>query len=142
MKLVSLLSTFLDDDQISVNATVLEQHSKDESYHTPHDPDVVVFPKTTAEVSKILKTANENRIPIIPFGLGSSLEGHVIPYQGGISIDFQLMNKVLEVRPEDFLVRVQPGVTRSQLNKELKKHGLFFTVDSWCGRNTWRHGIY
>ena len=129
MNIVSLLSTFLEDDQISRNATVLEQHSKDESYHTPHDPDVVVFPKTTEEVSKIMKAANDNRIPIVPFGLGSSLEGHVIPYQGGISIDFQLMNSVLEVRPEDFLVRVQPGVTRSQLNKELKKHGLFFTVD-------------
>ncbi|MBN8207767.1 FAD-binding protein [Bacillus sp. NTK071] len=129
LKLLSLLSTFLEDDQISVNATVLEQHSKDESYHTPHDPDVVVFPKTTEEVSKIIKTANDNQVPIIPFGLGSSLEGHVIPYHGGISIDFQMMNKVLEVRPKDFLVKVQPGVTRSQLNKELKKHGLFFTVD-------------
>ncbi|MDP4549966.1 FAD-linked oxidase C-terminal domain-containing protein [Alkalihalobacillus macyae] len=129
MKLLSLLSTFLKDDQISVNATVLEQHSKDESYHTPHDPDVVVFPRTTEEVTKIMQTANDLEVPVIPFGLGSSLEGHVIPYHGGISIDFQLMNQILEVRPEDFLVRVQPGVTRSQLNKELKKHGLFFTVD-------------
>lgn len=129
LDITDLLSEFLERDQISTNETIIEQHSKDESYHLPHNPDVVVFPKNAQEISKIVQVANTNRIPIVPFGLGSSLEGHVIPYYGGISIDFQLMNKVLEVRPDDFLVRVQPGVTRSQLNKELKKHGLFFTVD-------------
>ncbi|MCK9909691.1 FAD-binding protein, partial [Microbacteriaceae bacterium K1510] len=63
------------------------------------------------------------------FGVGSSLEGHCIPLKGGISLDFQLMNQVIEIRPKDFLVRVQPGVTRTQLNQALKKHGLFFPVD-------------
>lgn len=129
MNLLQELRTILSDDQVSVNQTVLEQHSRDESYHAPHLPDVVVFPNDKEDVSRILKFANTHRIPVVPFGLGSSLEGHVIPYHGGISIDFQRMNRIVEVRPKDLLVRVQPGVTRTQLNKELKKYGLFFSVD-------------
>lgn len=129
MNLHEELQKILSKDQVTVNVTILEQHSKDESYHTPHLPDVVVFPESTEDVSKVMKFACTNKIPVVPFGLGTSLEGHVIPYQGGISLDFQRMNKVLEVRPRDFLVRVQPGVTRSQVNKELKKYGLFFPVD-------------
>lgn len=128
-ELVSLFKQFLDDDQVALNMTVLEQHSKDESYHAASLPDLVVFPKSSEEVSKIMKIAKQHQTPVVPFGVGSSLEGHVIPYDKGIVINFSLMNKVLEVRPEDFLVKVQPGVTRSQLNKELKKYGLFFTVD-------------
>jgi D-lactate dehydrogenase (cytochrome) len=127
--LFDALKEILPESQVTVNLTVLEQHSKDESYHTPHLPDVVVFPRNAEDVSNIMKFASKNQIPVTPFGVGSSLEGHVIPYKGGISLDFQLMNQIVEVRPNDFLVRVQPGVTRSQLNKELKKHGLFFPVD-------------
>lgn len=123
------LRKILPAEQVTINPTVLEQHSRDESYHTPHLPDVAVFPKNAEEVSRIMKFASEKQIPVTPFGVGSSLEGHVIPYHGGISLDFQLMNQVLEIRPQDFLVRVQPGVTRTQLNKELKKYGLFFPVD-------------
>lgn len=129
MDLLSELRKLLDEDQVTINPTVLEQHSKDESYHAPHLPDVVVFAKDKTDVSKVMKFANEHEIPVVPFGLGTSLEGHVIPYQGGISIDFQLMNQIVEVRANDLLVRVQPGVTRSQLNKELSKYGLFFSVD-------------
>jgi D-lactate dehydrogenase (cytochrome) len=129
MNLVEELRKILTDEQISVNPTVLELHSKDESYHTPHLPDAVVFPKSAQDVSNIVKLAQAHQIPVIPFGMGTSLEGHVIPYRGGITVDFQLMNQIVEIRPEDQLVRVQPGVTRSQLNKELKKYGLFFTVD-------------
>ncbi len=123
------LSEYLQADQISVNDTIKELHGQDESYHQMKLPDVVVFPETTQQVSEIMKIANQHQVPVVPFGLGSSLEGHVIPESGGITIDFSLMNRVLEVYEEDFLVRVQPGVTRTQLNKELKKHGLFFTVD-------------
>lgn len=123
------LKRLLSEDRVSINETVLEQHSRDESYHQPSLPDVVIFPKSAEEVSAVLKFANENNIPVIAFGLGSSLEGHVIPQRGGISMDTSLMNSVLEIRERDFLVRVQPGVTRSQLNKELKKYGLFFSVD-------------
>jgi D-lactate dehydrogenase (cytochrome) len=127
--LANELKALLSEEQVTINPTILEQHSKDESYHPPHLPDVVVFPKSTEDVMHILKYANEHEVPIIPFGVGSSVEGQVIPYHGGISIDFQWMNKILEVRPKDFLVRVQPGVTRTHLNKELKKYGLFFPVD-------------
>lgn len=76
-----------------------------------------------------MKIAIQHGTAVVPFGVGSSLEGHVIPYEKGITMDFSLMNKILEIREKDFLVRVQPGVTRSQLNKELKKYGLFFSVD-------------
>ncbi len=123
------LAEFLTSEQISVNETIKELHGKDESYHAMQLPDIVVFPETAEQVSHIMKLSQQYAIPIVPFGLGSSLEGHVIPEQGGITVDFSLMNKVLNVDAEDFLVTVQPGVTRTQLNKELKKHGLFFTVD-------------
>ncbi len=129
MKLAEQLKNILPEEQVITNEIILEQYSKDESYHIPHLPDVVVFPKNTEEVSKVIGFANDHRIPVVPFGLGTSLEGHVIPYKGGISLDMSLMNQVLEVRPHDFLVRVQPGITRTQVNKELNKHGLFFTVD-------------
>lgn len=129
MDLVTQLQQFMDKDRVTTNETMLRQHSKDESHHDPKLPDVVVFPVSAAEISKIVSLANEHEIPVVPFGVGSSLEGHTIPLKGGISIDFQLMNKVLEVRSGDFLVKVQPGVTRTQLNQELKKFGLFFPVD-------------
>ncbi|RLJ86701.1 FAD-binding oxidoreductase [Planococcus citreus] len=128
-KILHNLAEFLTSEQISVNETIKELHGRDESYHAMQLPDIVVFPETAEQVSKIMKLSQQYAIPVVPFGLGSSLEGHVIPEQGGITVDFSLMNKVLHVDAEDFLVTVQPGVTRTQLNKELKKHGLFFTVD-------------
>lgn len=129
MLVLEQLKDALEPSRVSTNPSVLEQHSKDESYHEPALPDVVVFPKTTEEVKKIVGIANEHRIPVTAFGIGSSLEGHVIPYEGGISVDFSQMNGILEVNPHNFTVRVQPGVTRNQLNEHLKKYGLFFPVD-------------
>ncbi|GAA0413969.1 MAG: FAD-binding oxidoreductase [Bacillota bacterium] len=129
MTILDALKKILPSEHISDNDTVLEQHSSDESYHTPKLPDVVVFPQTTEEVSQIMKVACEYKTPVVSYGLGTSLEGSVIPYEKGIVIDYTLMNKVLEVRPDDFLVKVQPGVTRKQLERELKKYGLFFSVD-------------
>jgi D-lactate dehydrogenase (cytochrome) len=129
LNLLEKLQQILPADQVTANENMLELHSHDESHHTPHRPDVVVFPKNKEDVSRVVQFANQYGIPVVPFGLGTSLEGHVIPYQGGISLDFQLMNQVVEVRPHDFLVKVQPGVTRTQVNKELKKYGLFFSVD-------------
>lgn len=129
MLVLEQLKAALEPSRVSTNPSVLEQHSKDESYHEPALPDVVVFPKTTEEVKKIVGIANEHRIPVTAFGIGSSLEGHVIPYEGGISVDFSQMNGILEVNPHNFTVRVQPGVTRNQLNEHLKKYGLFFPVD-------------
>lgn len=128
-EVISELKGVLLNNQVKTNESTLEQHGGDESYHSRSLPDCVVFPETTGDVQQIVKIADKYNIPVIPYGRGTSLEGHVIPYGGGITIDFSLMNKVLEVREEDFLVRVQPGVTRSQLNKELKKYGLFFSVD-------------
>jgi D-lactate dehydrogenase (cytochrome) len=129
VNLVNALKEVLSESQVTENQTVRELHGRDESYHAMSLPDIVVFPETAQQVSEIIKLANRHKVPVVPFGLGSSLEGHVIPYDQGITIDFSLMNKILEVRENDFLVKVQPGVTRSQLNKELKKHGLFFSVD-------------
>ncbi|RNF41258.1 FAD-binding oxidoreductase [Planococcus salinus] len=129
IQVIQHLTSELTEEQVTVNDTVRELHGRDESYHTEKLPDIVVFPKTAEEVSKIMKTSQKFKMPVVPFGLGTSLEGHVIPDKGGITIDFSFMNKVIEVLPEDFLVKVQPGVTRSQLNKELKKYGLFFSVD-------------
>ena len=126
---IQALKDHLKPEQISINETIKELHGKDESYHKMELPDIVVFPETTQQVSGIMKVSQQYKVPVVPFGLGSSLEGHVIPQSGGITVDFSLMNKVLDVDAEDFLVTVQPGVTRTQLNKELKKHGLFFTVD-------------
>lgn len=123
------LHQIISKEQISKNQTLLEQHSRDESYHRPCLPEAVVYPTSTKEVSEIMKLATKHQMPVTPFGYGSSLEGNVIPYSGGISLDFSLMNKIVAVRENDFLVTVQPGVTRSQLNKELKKYGMFFSVD-------------
>src|SRR4051812_15313427 len=95
------LRTILPTEQISENPTILEHHSKDESYHQPVKPDIVVFPRTKFEISEIMKIAHTFQIPVVPFGAGTSLEGHPIPVSGGISMDFQLMNNVLEIREKD-----------------------------------------
>ncbi|WP_342577191.1 FAD-linked oxidase C-terminal domain-containing protein [Psychrobacillus sp. FSL K6-2843] len=127
--IVEALSEHLEQDQISINQTIRELHGKDESYHSISLPDVVVFPRSATDVSNIMKTASRLKVPVVPFGRGTSLEGHAIPYENGITVDFSLMDKILEIRENDLLVKVQPGVTRTQLNKELKKYGLFFSVD-------------
>ncbi|MBX6395638.1 MAG: FAD-binding protein, partial [Alicyclobacillaceae bacterium] len=130
MNLVEALRTFIPDaERVTANDTVLDHHSRDLSYHTPRLPDVVVFPVNKEEVRRVLQFANEHGVPVVPFGAGSSLEGHVIPVRGGISLDLTRMNRIVEIRPEDFLVRVQPGVTRNQLNQALRSYGLFFPVD-------------
>lgn len=129
MQMIDELISVLDRERVTTNETVLQQHSKDESYHRPALPKVVVYPKTAEEVSEIVTISKKYEAPITAFGIGSSLEGHVIPYEGGITVDFSLMNEIIEIRPDDFLVRVQPGVTREQLNEALKPYGLFFSVD-------------
>ncbi len=91
--LVNELKDILPEERVVINETVRELHSKDESYHTSSLPDVVVFPKMTEEVSGIMKVASEHKRSVVPFGVGSSLEGHVIPYEKGITMDFSLMNK-------------------------------------------------
>jgi D-lactate dehydrogenase (cytochrome) len=108
---------------------VREHHSHGESYHTPAAPDVVCFPHTTDEVAAIVKIAAAHHLPIVPFGAGTSLEGHVNAIHGGITIDLREMNKVVRVSVEDLDATVEAGVTRLQLNKALNNTGLTFPVD-------------
>jgi D-lactate dehydrogenase (cytochrome) len=117
-------------DRCSTAMAVREQHGRDESaYTTVPPPAAVVFALSTDDVAFTVRHAAEYAVPIIPFGVGSSLEGHLLAVQGGISIDLGRMNKVLTVNPEDLTVTVQPGVTRKQLNEEIKSTGLFFPID-------------
>lgn len=118
-----------DETRVSVNETVLENHGRDLTYHTAAKPDVVVFPKNTEEVKRVIQLSSKHRVPLIPYGAGSSLEGHTIPVHGGITLDMSQMNQVKAIREEDFIVIVEPGVTRRQLAKALKRYGLFFPVD-------------
>jgi D-lactate dehydrogenase (cytochrome) len=110
-------------------AAVREHHSHGESYHTPAAPDIVCFPHTTEEVAAIVRIAAAHRLAIVPFGAGTSLEGHVNAIQGGVTIDLREMNKVVRLSVEDLDVTVEAGVTRLQLNKALNNTGLTFPVD-------------
>ena len=125
---VSALRDLLGD-RLSTGPSILDQHSQDEAYTTPARPDAVAFPETTQEVSAILRICSQHSCPVIPYGIGSSLEGHIVPVQGGITIDTSRMNKVLEVHESDLDAVVEPGVTRVQLNDALRATGLMFTVD-------------
>lgn len=116
-------------DRLSTALAVREQHGRDESPFDVRPPDAVVFCETTEEVSAVVALANRHAVPVIPFGVGSSLEGHLLAVQGGISIDLSRMNRVLRVNPEDLTVMVEPGVTREQLNREIRETGLFFPID-------------
>jgi D-lactate dehydrogenase (cytochrome) len=116
-------------DRLSTAASVREQHGKDESYHAAHAPDAVAFAHSTEEVSAIVKACARHETPVIPFGTGTSLEGHVAALHGGICVDLSRMNRVLRVNVDDLDVAVQPGVTRKQLNNHLKESGLFFPID-------------
>ncbi len=115
--------------QCSTALAVREQHGRDESSFQVPPPAAVVFAESTRDVADAVRLASEHETPVIPFGVGSSLEGHLLAVQGGISIDVARMNKVLAVNAEDLTVTVQPGVTRKQLNEEIRSTGLFFPID-------------
>ncbi|HSB98590.1 MAG TPA: FAD-binding protein, partial [Burkholderiaceae bacterium] len=116
-------------DRCSRAQAVREQHGRDESPFEVAPPDAVVFCESTADVADAVKLAARHDVPIIPFGVGSSLEGHLLAVQGGITLDLQRMNQVLRVNAEDLTATVQPGVTRKQLNDAIKHLGLFFPID-------------
>jgi D-lactate dehydrogenase (cytochrome) len=113
----------------STAMAVREQHGRDESSFEAPPPAAVVFAESTADVADAVKLASEHSVPVIPFGVGSSLEGHLLAVQGGISIDVSRMNRVLSINAEDLTVTVQAGVTRKALNEEIKSTGLFFPID-------------
>jgi D-lactate dehydrogenase (cytochrome) len=116
-------------DRATDSAAIREHHSHGESYHTPAPPDVVCFPRTTGEVAAIMTISAACGVPVVPFGAGTSLEGHVNAILGGISIDLREMNTVVRVSVEDLDATVEAGVTRKQLNKALNNTGLTFPVD-------------
>jgi len=123
-ELVALLG-----DRVSTNPNVRDTHGKDESWHHPHRPDAVVFPKTNEEVSEIVKICARHNIPVIAYGTGTCLEGNVIPHRGGVVVDLMNMDQVLRVSQEDLDCTVQARVTRKQLNEHIKDLGLFFPID-------------
>jgi D-lactate dehydrogenase (cytochrome) len=116
-------------DRLSTSQAVCDQHGKDESYHQPHSPDAVAFVQSTDEVAEIVRLCAKYKTPIVPFGTGTSLEGHVAALKGGVCIDLSQMNHILRVGAEDLDVTVEAGVTRKQLNEYLRDTGLFFPID-------------
>ncbi len=116
-------------ERCSTALVVREHHGRDESSFDAPPPSAVVFVENTAEVAAVVALAAEYKVPVIPFGVGSSLEGHLLAVQGGVSIDMGRMNKVKSINADDLTVTVQPGVTRKQLNEEIKSTGLFFPID-------------
>lgn len=116
-------------ERISTAVALREQHCSTLTWLPSQAPDAVVFPETTQEVSDIVKLCSLHRVPIIPFGAGTSLEGHLNAPHGGLSLDFAKMNKVIAVNQEDLDVVVEPGVTREALNEYLRDTGLFFPID-------------
>jgi len=118
-----------DDSRVSTGDSERDLHSSDMTVHRPHRPDVVVYPLTTGEVANVLRIADATGVPVTPFGIGSSLEGHVIPVRGGISLDLSRMNRVLSIEPENLSATVQAGTPRSTLERAAGEHGLWFPVD-------------
>ena len=116
-------------DRATTSRGVREHHGKDESYFPYAPPDAVVFPESTAEVCDVVAICRRHRAPMIPFGVGTSLEGHVLAIHGGVCIDLSRMNKVLAVHEADLDAVAQAGVTRKQLNEHIRHSGLFFPVD-------------
>jgi D-lactate dehydrogenase (cytochrome) len=126
--LLDELSALLGD-RVTTSRGVREHHGKDESYYPYALPDAVVFPRSTEEVRDIVNLCRRYKTPMIPYGVGTSLEGHVLATSGGVCLDLSQMNKVLAVHAHDLDATVQAGVTRKQLNEEIRHAGLMFPVD-------------
>jgi D-lactate dehydrogenase (cytochrome) len=128
-KVLDTLKNMLGTDHVSAGSSERELHSRDQSTHAAHLPDLVVWPDSSEQVSHLAAFASENSIPLTGWGMGSSLEGNPIPVCGGIVVDFSRMNRILDVYVEDFQVRVQPGILYKDMNQALAKYGLFFAPD-------------
>jgi D-lactate dehydrogenase (cytochrome) len=116
-------------ERLSTNQNLREQHSHGEDSHPHRLPDAVAFVQTTEEVSRLLALCHAHSVPVVPFGAGTSLEGHVTPVRGGISVDLSRMTRIIEVNAADMDCRIEAGVTRQALNAHLRDQGLFFPVD-------------
>ena len=116
-------------DRCSTAQAVREHHGRDESPYPEMLPDVVVFAQSTEDVVEVVKLCATHKIPLIPYGAGSSLEGHILAIRGGVTLDLTQMDKVVSLNPEDLTVTVQPGITRKRLNEEVRHTGLFFPID-------------
>ena len=125
---LATLQTLLGD-RLSTGDVVRAAHSRDEAYSAPALPDAVAFPTDVDEVAAIMKACSATGCPVVPFGIGTSLEGHVVPLHGGVSVDLSRMDRILEIDERNLLAVVEPGVTRNQLNEALRATGLMFTVD-------------
>ena len=125
---LATLQTLLGD-RLSTGEAVRTAHSRDEAYSAPALPDAVAFPADVDEVAAIMKTCSAAACPVVPFGIGTSLEGHVVPLHGGVSVDLSRMDRIIEIDERNLLAVVEPGVTRNQLNEALRATGLMFTVD-------------
>lgn len=121
--------TALLGSRLSMTRGDRDQHATSESFHRAPPPDAVVWPVTADEVAAILRACSGHGVPVIPWGTGTSLEGHALAVQGGITLDLSRMDRIVELRAADMQVSVQPGVTREALNADLRATGLFFPVD-------------
>ncbi|HEY1370534.1 MAG TPA: FAD-linked oxidase C-terminal domain-containing protein [Gaiellaceae bacterium] len=128
-ELDELAAHLVDGGSVILAESELDRHGSDFSIHPPHRPDVVVQPATTREVAAVVGAAARLRIPVVPFGSGTSLEGQVIPVEGGISLDLTRLDRVLAVHAADLSATVQAGVTRRRLDETVREHGLQFPVD-------------
>ena len=116
-------------ERVSTSAAVREHHGKDESYFPYALPDVVVFVASTEEVRDVVNICRRHGVPMIPYGVGTSLEGHINAPFGGVTVDVSLMKRIIAVHEEDLDCVVEPGVTRKELNEHLRDKGLFFPID-------------
>lgn len=128
-KLVALLQEDWGYDRVSRNIGVRQQHANTISWGANQPPDVVVYPESTADVVQVVKLCRSIGIPIIPFGAGTSFEGHLNAPEGGVSIDLSRMKRVIAIHGEDLDCVVEPGITRKELNSDLRDAGLFFPID-------------
>ena len=116
-------------ERCSTEPSVRHRHGRDDSPYDTTPPDCVVFPTTAAEVAEVVRMCARHRVPVIAYGAGTSIEGHIMAVEGGVTIDLSRMNKVLAVDKEDLTATVEAGVTRKQLNAAIQDSGLFFPVD-------------
>src|SRR6218665_2364285 len=115
-------------DRVVANETTRNEHGVGFSYHACTPPDWVAYPSSAEEISEIVRICSAHQIPIIPFGAGTSVEGHILALKGGVCIDLRLMNHILEINHADMYATIQPGVTRNQLDEALQGTGFFFPI--------------